>query len=224
MHAATNDEPTSSHDRSDEERRFAALVSTSERRLIAYAVRRVDVAADAADVVAETYLVAWRRLADAPNGEEVVPWLFGIARRILANHYRGERRRLALADRLRSSLDEQESRATAPTLGQSDVSLALANLDADDRELLLLDAWDGLGRDEIAASLDISRAAVRTRMHRARKRLAEALAEIRTQTSSLPGTKTQDSALSRGRRTAPETAPRLPIHTHSTAPTAEETS
>ncbi|WHP17872.1 RNA polymerase sigma factor [Cellulomonas sp. ES6] len=86
--------------------RFAALFERTHRPLLAYALRRVSDPADAADVVAETFLVAWRRLDDVPAGEAARPWLFGVARRVLANHYRGERRRDALADRLRDQLTE----------------------------------------------------------------------------------------------------------------------
>lgn len=86
--------------------RFAALFERIHRPLLAYALRRVSDPADAADVVAETFLVAWRRLDDVPAGEAARPWLFGVARRVLANHYRGERRRDALADRLRDQLTE----------------------------------------------------------------------------------------------------------------------
>ncbi|GAB3435443.1 hypothetical protein GCM10027517_04600 [Phycicoccus ginsengisoli] len=91
---------------SSPEERFSALFERTHPALLGYAVRRVADPADAADVVAETYLVAWRRLDDVPGGDEARPWLFGVARRVLANHYRGERRRHALADRLRDSLHE----------------------------------------------------------------------------------------------------------------------
>lgn len=72
--------------------RFTDLFDRTHAPLLAYAVRRVADPADAADVVAETFLVAWRRLDDVPAGEAARPWLYGVARRVLANHYRGERR------------------------------------------------------------------------------------------------------------------------------------
>jgi len=86
--------------------RFTDLFDRTHGPLLAYAVRRVADPADAADVVAETFVVAWRRLDDVPTGQAARPWLFGVARRVLANHYRGERRRLALADRLREQVVE----------------------------------------------------------------------------------------------------------------------
>jgi RNA polymerase sigma-70 factor (ECF subfamily) len=135
-------------------------------------VRRVAHPADAADVVAESFLVAWRRIEDAPTGADARPWMFGVARRVLANARRGERRRLALADRLRTHLTDV---VPPPDDSGSDVVRALGGLSEDDQELLRLVAWEELARDEIAIVLGISRAAVRVRLHRARRRLAEQL-------------------------------------------------
>jgi len=98
------------------EERFAALFNRTHRPLLAYAVRRVTDPADAADIVAETFLVAWRRLDEVPPDEQARPWLFGVARRVLANYYRGEHRRVALGERLRTSLAEV---VPAPEAGQS---------------------------------------------------------------------------------------------------------
>ncbi len=154
--------------------RFTALFDRAHRPLLAYAVRRVADPADAADVVAETFLVAWRRIEDLPPEAEQVPWLYGVARRVLANHHRGERRRDALADRLRSQLRE----ASAPGPGERNVSAvtrALATLRPDDQEILRLLGWEGLGHEEIAVALGVSRATMRVRLHRARARLVAAL-------------------------------------------------
>lgn len=162
------------------EERFAALFSRTHRPLLAYAVRRVTDPADAADIVAETFLVAWRRLDEVPRDEQARPWLFGVARRVLANYYRGEHRRLALGERLRTSLHEV---VPAPEAGGTVVELAMERLSPDDRELLRLVAWEALAREEIAMVLQISRAAVRVRLHRARRRL---LAEMETVNSEVP--------------------------------------
>lgn len=154
--------------------RFAALFARTHQPLLAYAVRRVSDPADAADVVAETYLVAWRRLDDVPEGDAARPWLFGVARRVLANLYRGERRRGALADRLRESLTEVLP-AVEP---EPAVVAALRGLPGPDQEILRLVAWEELARDEIALVLGVSRATVRVRLHRARRRLRERLEEL----------------------------------------------
>ena len=155
------------------EERFEELFARTHAPLMGYAVRRVSDPADAADVVAETYLVAWRRLDELPPGEETRLWLFGVARRVLANHHRGERRRLALADRLREDLSGW---SPGPVTGQADaVGRAMRRLSEDDRELLTLVAWEGLSRDEVAVTLGVTRAVVRLRLHRARGRLAALL-------------------------------------------------
>lgn len=166
--------------------RFAALFDRTHRPLLAYALRRVSDPADAADVVAETYLVAWRRLDDVPDGESARPWLFGVARRVLANLYRGERRRDALTERLR----EQLTAATPdPDPGEPATPLveALRGLPEADQEVLRLVAWEELARDEIALVLGISRTAVRVRLHRARTRLAQRMAQL-TQEPAPDGT------------------------------------
>ncbi len=154
--------------------RYERVFAATYRRVLAYVVRRVSDPADAADVVAETYLVAWRRIAELPDGDEAVPWLFAVARRCLANHRRGEFRRFALTERLASSLTTAMQVVESPC-EQSPVEVALAQLGPDDQELLRLVEWDALDRAEIAATLGISRNAVRIRLYRARRRLADAL-------------------------------------------------
>jgi RNA polymerase sigma-70 factor (ECF subfamily) len=164
------------------EEQFSALFDSTHVALLGYAVRRVTDPADAADVVAETFLVAWRRLDDVPPGSEARPWLFGVARRVLANHYRGERRRHALADRLRDSLHQV---VPPPELHEpSLVERAVARLGDDDRELLHLLAWEELAREEIAVAMGLSRATVRVRLHRARARLREAMRDIESEMDS----------------------------------------
>lgn len=166
------------------EARFTALFDRTRLPLLAYAVRRVSDPADAADVVAETYLVAWRRLEDVPPGDQARPWLFGVARRVLANHHRGERRRHALADRLRDSLEDLNAPDPASVSHpdrEGDTARVLAAMDRlkeDDREILRLVAWEELAREEIAVAMGLSRAAVRLRLHRARARLAAAMDDL----------------------------------------------
>src|SRR5262249_59532683 len=79
--------------------RFRALYEENYERILGYALRRVE-PADALDVVAETFTVAWRRLAQVPAGDEARLWLYGTARRVLANHRRAMRRRARLYGRL----------------------------------------------------------------------------------------------------------------------------
>jgi RNA polymerase sigma-70 factor (ECF subfamily) len=155
--------------------RFEALYASSQKAIFGYVLRRVERPEDGADVIAETFLVAWRRLDEVPHGEQARLWLYGVARRALANQRRGEQRRTALAERLRAEL------ATAPAAYQSESRLseigdALARLSEGERELLRLEGWEGLDSGQIATVLGISPNAVRIRLHRARKRLTRELA------------------------------------------------
>jgi RNA polymerase sigma-70 factor (ECF subfamily) len=151
---------------------FRRLFAANERELLAYVLRRVDRAEDAADVVAETFLVAWRRLDDLPPGDEARLWLYGVARRQLANQRRGQLRRSRLADRLRAELPAAVARARSPEDHRvAAVRAALARLDEEDREILRLTSWEGLTPSEIAAVMGLPGVTVRSRLHRARKRL-----------------------------------------------------
>ncbi|MFG2044011.1 RNA polymerase sigma factor [Dactylosporangium sp. NPDC048998] len=151
--------------------RFEVLYRDCYQDLLGYALRRVDRPDSAADVVAETFLVAWRRIDEIPP-DRARPWLFGVARNVMANQHRADQRRVDLAERLRQEL----ARATviAPDVPAS-LGAAFATLPEADQELLRLVAWEGLGAEDLAVTLDCSVNAARIRLHRARKRLAEAL-------------------------------------------------
>ena len=149
-------------------RRFEALFEENFRPLLGYAMRRIDDPSAAADVVAETFTTAWRRLDDVPNGTEARLWLYGTARRVLANYRRGERRRGALVDKLALHL---QSAVPEPDVAALVVREALERLDSEDAELLRLTAWEGLSPTELARMWGIPAATVRTRLHRARQRL-----------------------------------------------------
>jgi RNA polymerase sigma-70 factor (ECF subfamily) len=154
------------------EARFAELYRDHARDVLAYAARRTGGAEDAADVVAETFLVAWRRGADIPSGDSARLWLYGVARRTLANQRRGERRRARLAARMRAELPTVLAAAMqAPTTADHRVLAAIAALGEGDREVLLLSAWEQLSPAEIAQVLAISPLAARSRLHRARRRV-----------------------------------------------------
>lgn len=88
----------------EHEDRFRRVYAVNFEALLAYAMRRVDQPDDAADVVAETFLIAWRRSRDMPPEAEVRLWLYGVARRVLANHHRAGTRRERLGERLRQRL------------------------------------------------------------------------------------------------------------------------
>ncbi|MBA2382797.1 MAG: RNA polymerase sigma factor [Chloroflexi bacterium] len=150
------------------------MFEAHHRRVLGYALRRVTQEADAEDVVAETFAIAWRRIADAPAPAEALPWLFAVARRVIANQRRGLTRRLHLVSRLKDHLVSR-----APSALDSPVLEALARLRPEDQELVRLVAWEGLSHAEAGIVLGISANAVAIRLHRARRRLAQEIGSIR---------------------------------------------
>jgi RNA polymerase sigma factor (sigma-70 family) len=161
--------------------------------VLGFALRRVDRPEDAGDVTADTFLVAWRRLGHAPQGDELRWWLYGVARRVLANHRRGERRRTALGDRLRRELATSVPDSSDEVVQHADVTSAMQRLSARDQEVLELHLWEGLEPREIAEVLGLSTTVVRPRLSRARSRLRQVLGNDPPGAGHLP-TKTPELA------------------------------
>jgi RNA polymerase sigma factor (sigma-70 family) len=155
--------------------RFDALYRDHQAAILGYALRRTSQPEDAADVLAETFLVAWRRLDDLPRDAEGRLWLYGVARRVLANQRRGERRRNSLAVELAQDLAGSPISAE-PIEDIQELAAAFRRLSKADRELLALEGWEDLDPGEIAVVLGCSRNAARIRLHRARRRLRIELA------------------------------------------------
>ena len=131
------------------EQRFEELYMAHYPAIATYVRRRAS-PDDIADVIAETFTTAWRRLDDIPRREEEARlWLYGVARRVLANHFRAEERRTALAARLR----EEAASWAVPDRTHDPAYQAFQRLSDDDRELLSLVAWEGLSGPEIAKVL-----------------------------------------------------------------------
>lgn len=151
--------------------RFRVLYDVAYPRVMAYSLRRARTHEDALDVVSETFAVAWRRFDDIPEDERRIPWMYGVARRVLANHYRATSRKDRLAARM-----ESERPAAPPEFDA--IHEALDALRPDDREILTLSAWDDLDNSEIAVVLSITASAVAVRLHRARERLSRELGRL----------------------------------------------
>jgi len=157
--------------------RFSRLYREQGRAILAYALRRVKEPQDAADVVAETFLVAWRRFDEVPVDDGARLWLYATAGRVLANLQRSERRRTRLGARLAETLRTEIATHRPPPGEAAEVVRAMAGLAPEDRELLMLVSWDGLSPAEAARVLDLSALATRSRLHRARRRLRGLLEE-----------------------------------------------
>jgi RNA polymerase sigma-70 factor (ECF subfamily) len=164
-----------SYVRRDSDRgRFEALYQEHFSAVLAYALARTD-RETAKEVVADTFLVAWRRFEEMPSDPR--PWLFGVARKVLATHRRASLRREALAGRARQDRACRDVGPEDEVTGRRAVIGALERLRAADREALRLVAWDGLSYSEAATVLGCSRAGFAVRLHRARRRFEAALAE-----------------------------------------------
>lgn len=154
---------------------FHRLYAAHFDAVLGFALRRVDRPEDAGDIVAEVFLVVWRRLGHVPSGDGTRPWLYGVARRVLANHRRGEGRRHRLGDRLRRDLAVVVPDCSDDVVVREDVASAMRRLSARDEEILQLHLWEGLAPREIAEVLGLTTAVVRPRLSRARARLRQLL-------------------------------------------------
>ncbi|GAA1042419.1 RNA polymerase sigma factor [Virgisporangium ochraceum] len=155
--------------------RFERLYRHCYQDLLGFALRRTDRPEAAADVVADTFVVAWRRIEQIPS-DHPRAWLFGVARNVMAGHERTDRRQARLAARLRQDLSEIDSDVEPVEVGGS-IGPAFRALPESDRDLLRLVAWEGLTAEELAVTLGCSANAARIRLHRARRRFAAALSE-----------------------------------------------
>ena len=159
--------------RSREETLFASLYHRHYRAIRDFSRRRVprDVVDD---VVAETFLTAWRRIDDVPRGDQGLLWLYGVAYRVIGNHWRSAARRRRLEDRLRV-IDGGAASTSDDTVVAADqrrlVLDAAARLNEKDADVLRLSAWEQLSTADIAAVLGIAPNAVKQRLHRAKQHL-----------------------------------------------------
>jgi RNA polymerase sigma-70 factor, ECF subfamily len=166
------------------EERFRRLYDTGRQRVIGYAMRRTSNHEDTADVVAETFAIAWRRIDVIPSGEREVPWLFAVARRVIANRLRGKSTQSVIVQRLAHQLVLAAPGQDEPNPERLSALTALSRLSEEDREILMLVAWDGLSSQELGWMLSCSPTAARIRLHRARARLNDEWADGRTAPSS----------------------------------------
>lgn len=151
--------------------RFDVAFDAHYRHVLSFALRRVPSRTDADDVAAETFAVAWRRRDSIP--EPSLPWLYGVAARVIDNQRRSARR----LSRLRGRLGGEPMIVGADpgdAIGARDeLAVAFAQLSGAHREVLRLAAWEGLDAPDAALVLGCTPAAYRARLHRARRDLAK---------------------------------------------------
>lgn len=159
--------------------RLTAAVQAHGSDVLAYLQRRVRLAEDAADLLSEVFVIAWRKVDLLPAADERLRmWLFVTARNVLANHQRGSRRADDLAVALRTQLAEQLR--TRPSSSSSpEVEDALDALPPAQRELVRLVHWEGFSLAEAAQMTDVTPSTARSRYAAARATLAARLKPAR---------------------------------------------
>jgi RNA polymerase sigma-70 factor (ECF subfamily) len=156
-------------DDSARDARTTALLADTSADLLRYFRRRARPQDEAADLLAELFLAAWRKRQAIPEeAEDARMWLFGVAHNTLRNWVRGRRRQEEKALRLR-----EELRATNGAPDLNEVRAAIDRLPANQAELVRLVHWEGFSVVEAARILGLSESTARGRYQRARTRLAE---------------------------------------------------
>lgn len=173
--------------RSREEALFASLYDRHYLAIRNFCRRRVE--KDVVDdVVAETFLTAWRRIHEVPTGDQGTLWLYGVAYRVIGNQWRAAARRRRLQNRLQV-VDGGAAAMTVddPAITAHECRLVLdaaASLNPKDAEVLRLTAWEQLSTAQIAEVLGIDPNAVKQRLHRAKQHLGREYRALESRTSS----------------------------------------
>lgn len=170
------------------ESRFADLYERYQRFVASYCARRVS-RDRVEDAVAETFLTAWRRLEDVPEGDGELRWLYGVAYKVVGRQWRSKSRTGRLQEKLEAvGIDPVPIPEDVVVAGDESrrVRDALQRLSSLDREVLLLAAWEELRHAEIAEVLGIRPDAVRQRFHKAKKRLTDEFNRFENRTVSTP--------------------------------------
>jgi RNA polymerase sigma-70 factor (ECF subfamily) len=157
-----------------DERWFTDIYAAQYACIVNYGRRRLADADASAELAQEVFAIAWRRRAEVPDRS--LPWLYGVARRLLANRWRAVRAApevLPILDADR--LGEQGSPGPDAAVGLADIRAALGRLSDLDQEILRLVGWEELTVSEAAQVLGCTRTTAAVRLHRARKRLTEAM-------------------------------------------------
>ncbi|WP_327304868.1 sigma-70 family RNA polymerase sigma factor [Streptomyces sp. NBC_01298] len=166
-----------------DEEHFTAIYQRHYANIESYIRRRCE-PAQVSDLVAEVFMAAWRRLGDIPP-TSTLPWLYGVARNILANSYRAQERQTRLLAELAGQREEGVSDHAETVQNRLLMAAAFDRLSPDDQEVLRLSLWEDLSARDAAKIMGCSTAAYHVRLHRARKRLQKGTAvEQRTGVSS----------------------------------------
>jgi RNA polymerase sigma factor (sigma-70 family) len=164
--------------------RFSSLFVSHYDDVLGFCIRRTD-RAEADDIASEVFAVAWRRI-DELEWETARPWLFGIARGVLANQQRSALRRGRLREKISALPTESSDLPDVVVIRREqdqEVIAALSSLKESDSAILMLSVWEELTAPEISIVLNISTSAAEQRLHRAKQRFTKALERVPAQVS-----------------------------------------
>ncbi|MGS2619832.1 RNA polymerase sigma factor [Micromonospora sp. LZ34] len=171
---------------------FTRVYAADYGQVVKYGQRRLADMEAAAELAQEVFVIAWRRRREVPDRS--LPWLYGVARRLLANEWRARRAApnvLPITDA--GLLQKPGSSGADATVGVADLQAALATLTDLDQEILRLVGWEELTVAEAAQVLGCTRTTAAVRLHRARRRLNDAM-------SYRPGSPAQQPVLASPRK------------------------
>ncbi|MFC8620206.1 RNA polymerase sigma factor [Micromonospora purpureochromogenes] len=153
---------------------FTRVYAAEYGPVVRYGQRRLADLNAATELAQEVFVIAWRRRREVPDRS--LPWLYGVARRLLANEWRARRAApdvLPITDA--GLLQKPGSSGADATVGVADLQAALATLADLDQEILRLVGWEELTVSEAAQVLGCTRTTAAVRLHRARRRLNDAM-------------------------------------------------
>ncbi len=181
----------------DADARFRSLYERHQPDVLAFYLRRLG-REDAVEATADVFLTAWRRMDDVPGEDKARCWLFGIARNVLRNHQRTNRRLYRLTSRIGSvsaDVDPLPETIVLRRAQDREVLEALARLRPRDREVVQLRLWEEASYEEIATLLGCSRHAAEQRYAKALQRLRSVYSRaghvLRSGTETVPRTQEQ---------------------------------
>ncbi|MEO8424809.1 MAG: sigma-70 family RNA polymerase sigma factor [Actinomycetota bacterium] len=171
---------------------WEALYSSNSDHVFAYASRRVG-PEEAADIVAETFLAAWRRIDDVPD--DALPWLYAAAKNVINNSRRAEMRRDALWRRLVSAeVPVSDHDPAAEVEARTDIVAAMRFLPEPEREALMLVAWEDLEPRRAAAAMGCSPGTFAVRVHRGRRHLMKILSSGGSEPQAMVGSRHEETS------------------------------
>ena len=155
---------------------FTRIYAAQYPQIVKYGQRRLADADASAELAQEVFIIAWRRRGEVPDHS--LPWLYGVARRLLANQWRARNAAAQVVPLIDADLPQETGLSGPDAIVEvDDLRSALATLTDLDQEILRLAVWEELSHREIATVVGCSEGSVAVRLHRARNRLGREIAK-----------------------------------------------